>query len=153
MGSELIHYILTHENDDLSKLLLTKKNILGYPTTFVATQINGRRRAKEKLPTWYANPNIVYPPQQNLEQCSSEITARLKCEFITKTPAIPTSPGGTTCLADLTGGFGVDSFFLSHIFKRVIHVEPNPGLLKLARESHAILGISAATPGVLRMDQ
>lgn len=132
---ELISFILEHEHDDLTKLLLKQKEIAGFAPSFVADQINGRRRAKDKLPLWYANPSIVYPPQQNLEQCSSEITAKFKSDFIKK----ENSKARFNSIADLTGGFGVDSFILSKLFSNVIFVEPDPMLLDLAYESHRIL--------------
>lgn len=148
MHDELINFILAHETDDLSKLLLKQKEILGYPASFVANQINGRRKAKEKLPTWYANPSIVYPPQQNLEQCSSEATARFKSEVMSRSvSSAPASGGGTTSLADLTGGFGIDSFFFSKIFSKTYHAEPDAELCRLAERSHALLSRGHASGG------
>src|SRR5690606_1216492 len=41
---------------------------------------------------------------------------------------------------DITGGFGVDTFFLSKIFKEVHYVEPNTELLSLAKHNHQQLG-------------
>jgi THUMP domain-like len=129
---ELISFIIAHEQDDLPKLLLKQKEIAGFAPSFVADQINGRRRAKEKLPHWYSNSSIVYPPQQNLEQCSSEATAKFKTDFIKGESGVRE----LNSLADLTGGFGVDSFFFSKIFSSVIFVEPDPRLVQLAKESH-----------------
>jgi THUMP domain-like len=136
---EVITFIKAHEHDDLSKLLLKKKEILGFASSFVANQINGRRRAKEKLPTWYANPAIVYPPQENLAQCSSEVTAVFKTNFIRQLNGLEVKSKFHT-IVDLSGGFGVDSFFLGKLFSNVIHVEPNVELLALAEKSHQVLG-------------
>jgi hypothetical protein len=131
MDEALVSFIIAHENDDLANLLLKQKDILGHSPSFVVNQINGRRRAKEKLPTWYAHPSVIYPPQQNLEQCSSEATARFKCGVYEK--------GSTETMADLTGGFGVDSFYFNQIFKKVFHVEPNSELIDLARKNYVLL--------------
>lgn len=133
MSTELIQYLLEHEHDDPIKILLNRKTIAGYPPEFVANQLNCRKRAKEKLPTWYANLAVTYPPKQNLEQCSSEITAKVKCNFIQSIAQQKST------LIDLTGGFGVDSFFFSKIFEKVVHVEPNENLCRLAKENHAQL--------------
>jgi 16S rRNA G966 N2-methylase RsmD len=140
MTEEIRNFIMRHERDDIPSLLLKYKTILDYPATFVANQINGRRSAKEKLPTWYENTGIVYPPQASLEQCSSEATAKFKCDVINRANGEGNRRVAQT-IADLTGGFGVDSFFFSQIFKRVYHVEPNQELLQLAKESHEQLGV------------
>jgi 16S rRNA G966 N2-methylase RsmD len=140
VNQELIQFILDHEHDDIGKLLLKHKEILGFPASFVADQINGRKRAKEKLPTWYAHPSIIYPPQQNLEQCSSEITASFKCDFIVRA----SSKGHirNEALIDLTGGFGIDTFCFSRIFNRVVHVEPDDKLSHMAEENFKALGVT-----------
>src|SRR5690606_1649098 len=36
----------------------------------------------------------------------------------------------------LTGGFGVDSFFLSQLFKTAVYVEPDETLFAIARHNH-----------------
>jgi hypothetical protein len=129
-------FIAAHEHDDERKLVLSKKDIFGVPAVVIAEQIAGRRKAKEKLETYYNNPGIVYPPGINLEQSSSEITAAFKRTVVEKEihPA-----GRQTSGADLTGGFGVDSFFLSRGFSSFHYIEPNPHLLEIARHNHGVL--------------
>ena len=41
-------------------------------------QIAGWQTARHKLPAWAAVEGVVYPPHLNMEQCSSEQTARYK---------------------------------------------------------------------------
>ena len=53
---EIQDFILSHENDDVQKLLLKQKTVLGMPTEWIAQQITGRRKAKNKLPA-YATDN------------------------------------------------------------------------------------------------
>ena len=125
----MIDFILTHENEDVNTLLLKHKSIYGYPASFVATQIKGRKRVKEKLPTWYSNPALLYPPQQNLEQTSSEVTAQFKSEIMWEE-----KPGKT--IVDLTGGFGVDAFYFSKKFETVWYVEPDKQLKEIATANH-----------------
>ena len=138
MTDDLIQFILDNENANVQELVLKQKEYFGYPASFVANQINGRRRAKDKLPTWYADPHVIYPPQENIEQCSSEITASVKCKILEAEKKLNT-------IADLTGGFGVDSFFLSQLFKHVFHVEPNAELCSLAKENHKLHGANNIT--------
>lgn len=122
-------FITEQEKTDVQKLLLRHREILGVPSSWVANQIVGRRKAREKLPTWYRTPGIVYPPVLNLEQSSSEVTARYKQGLV-----------GGHHAADLTGGFGVDTWFLSRVFSTVDYVEPDAQLLDITRHNLTRLG-------------
>lgn len=100
----------------------------------IAEQIEGRTKAKEKLPSYYNTKNVVFPPAVNLEQSSSESTAKFKsmvtCEKILR----------RVLCVDLTGGLGVDTFFLSKEFEQVDYVETNTELLEIAMHNHVQLG-------------
>jgi hypothetical protein len=133
LTQEAQQFIHQHANDDERELVLKYKEIHGVPSAQIADQISGRRKAKDKLPAFYATPNIIYPPGTNLEQSSSETTAIYKTEIV-KEEAIPL---GT--IVDLTGGFGIDTYFLSRIFNRVEYIEPNAALLEIARHNHTQL--------------
>jgi 16S rRNA G966 N2-methylase RsmD len=128
-------YIFDHEHEDVRKLALSKKEILGVPPAVLAEQIRGRKKAKEKLPSYYRTQGIVYPPGINLEQCSSEQAAAFKASVVQKHLGIKL----TSC-ADLTGGFGVDSFAFSKICKAVHTVDSNESLLEIAKHNHTLLG-------------
>ncbi len=127
--ADVQEYIASNEHIDLQKLLLKHKEILGVPTAWIAQQILGRRKAKEKLAHWYNTPGIIYPPAINLEQCSSQATAKYKQGLVNGHHA-----------ADLTGGFGVDTFYLSQVFSIVDYIEPDEDLLKIAEHNHGLLG-------------
>lgn len=137
---EVQKFIRDHENDDERKLVLKQKKILGIATSRIAGQIAARRKAKEKLPTYYNTQDIIYPPATNLEQSSSEQTAKFKSDIIGSLLNVPRmgdrlkprfSQG-----ADLTGGLGIDTHFLSKLFSHFDYVEPNAGLLEIARHNH-----------------
>jgi len=128
---EIQEFIKLHETADVPQLVLSRKNVSGVPIAWIAQQIQGRKKAREKLPAWYATPGIVFPPSLNMEQCSSEVTARYKKGLVTGHH-----------MADLTGGFGVDAFFLSQQFQMIDFVEPDKDLMKLARHNLAVLGAS-----------
>ncbi|MFM9837108.1 MAG: THUMP-like domain-containing protein [Cyclobacteriaceae bacterium] len=123
-------YILENENADEKKLLLSKKEILGIPSTIIANQISGRRKAKLKLPTWQQTKGIVYHSNLAIEQSSSEATAKFKTQIINDLVK------GRKSMADLTGGFGVDSLSFSKIFDRVNYVEPNKELVEIVTHNH-----------------
>ena len=126
---EIQHYLWEHEHADETKLLLKQKVFLGVSTRLLAEQLKGRRKAKEKLPTFYKTKNIIYPPQLNLEQSSSERTAKFKSQIVKGNHLI-----------DLTGGFGIDSYFFSKTFQRIDYVEPNPELLETVESNFTALG-------------
>jgi hypothetical protein len=127
---EIQSFIRQHESDDLSKLILKSKEVHGVQIGSVATQIEGRNKAKEKLPSYYNTAGIVYPAAINMEQSSSEVTAKFKSGI-----ALAKISKRSLCV-DLTGGFGVDSFFLSRVFDEVIYVEPDTELLEIAKHNH-----------------
>jgi hypothetical protein len=135
LNSEVIKFILKHENDDVNELLLKFKSIEGIPASLIADQINGRKKSKEKLPSLYSNTQIIYPPAVNLEQSSSEHAARFKLAFVRSLfgNEVPTQG------ADLTGGFGIDACFLSTAFNQYHFVEPNTTLISIARHNHQVL--------------
>jgi 16S rRNA G966 N2-methylase RsmD len=128
-NSDLQNFIYENEHADEHVLLLKQKEIFGLATSIVVDQIIGRRKAKTKIPVFHLTKGIIYPPGINLEQCSSEATALFKSNLIQ----------GKTC-ADLTGGFGVDNFFLSKKFEGVHYVERNSNLLEIVKHNHGKLG-------------
>lgn len=91
----------------------------------VATQIKYLARAASKLPS-YAAAQCILPPLA-FEQASSEACAAHK------------QIGGGSVL-DLTCGLGVDAFFLSRRFRRVVTLERNPMLARIAAENFRRLG-------------
>jgi hypothetical protein len=129
------NFIRNFEDEDPQAIVLQNKTIAGLPASFVADQISGRKKAREKIPVYYSNPFVAYPPKVNLEQSSSETTARYKLDQIKKSGI--TSFGN--CV-DLTGGFGVDSYFFSTLFDSVTYVEPNKTLFDIAASNHHQLG-------------
>jgi 16S rRNA G966 N2-methylase RsmD len=135
---EVQDFIKEHAFDEPHQLLLKHKSIFNVPTALVVDQIVGRKKAKEKLPSWYRNNYVIYPPSVNLEQTSSERAARFKAELLT------TEFGDVSFEKfsglDLTGGFGVDSFFMAQKIKDLNVVETDEGLLEIAKHNHVHLG-------------
>lgn len=91
-------------------------------------QIEGLIKAKKKLPTWFNTNNILFPPKLNLEQTSSEKTADYKASLL---------PSKNTI--DITGGFGIDSYYFSKHHDKVTHVEHNETLAQLVKHNATIL--------------
>ena len=74
-------------------------------------QVEGRERTADKLPTFAAIEDWWYPVRLSCEQCSSELTARYKAHIIESSNLPILQSSNRKCL-DLTGGYGVDTFFL-----------------------------------------
>lgn len=131
-------FLRDHEHSDEKALVLQNKTVLGLPASVIANQLKARKKAKDKLPSYFSTEGIVYPPSINLEQSSSEATAQLKTMIISN--AINSHP--KTC-ADLTGGLGIDSFYFNSLCRQVHYIEPNLELLTIAKHNHERLGATA----------
>jgi hypothetical protein len=127
-------YLIEHEHDDELTLVLKQKEILGIPASIIASQLSGRKTAKAKLPTWYKAKGIVYPLTINLEQCSSETTAAFKEKLLQD------EIKRRLVSVDLTGGFGIDSYFLSTIFESTHHIDVTQELVEIVKHNHHLLG-------------
>ena len=101
-------------------------------------QVEGRERTADKLPTFAAIEDWWYPVRLSCEQCSSELTARYKAQIIH--PSLQGRDG--VRLLDLTGGYGVDTYFLSESFKHTDYVEQNAELCRIATHNFAHKPIS-----------
>jgi len=132
---EVQEYIFNHKDVDEKNLILRARKILGISAILVAQQIAGRRKAEQKLPLFYKKRGIVYPPSLNWEQSSSEATGAFKAELVNRELGKDKFK-----VADLTGGFGIDSFFLRVKAELLDFIEPNLSVLELARHNHNLLG-------------
>ena len=92
-------------------------------------QVEGRERTADKLPTFTAINDWWYPVRLSCEQCSSEATARYKASILRRTIR--------GRLLDLTGGYGVDTYFLSEHFDHTDYVEQNAELCRIATHNFA----------------
>ena len=97
-------------------------------------QIEARQLLRKKVPSWSDNPDLLFPAHLSVEQCSSEATAQYKASLL---------QGDS--FADLTGGLGVDCYFISQHFKKADYVELNPDLCALAKNNFSSLRGASAT--------
>jgi 16S rRNA G966 N2-methylase RsmD len=134
---EVQQFIIDHEHADEKALLLKGSRFEGVETKVLVEQIVGRRKARLKLPTFYNTKDIIYPPGVNLEQSSSEQTALFKASVVKK--LLANEGKNELTLVDLTGGFGVDSFYFSRSIRKVHYVEQSISLLKIAQFNHQTL--------------
>ena len=100
-------------------------------------QVEGRERTADKLPTFAATEDWWYPVRLSCEQCSSELTARYKAHIIESSNSQILESSNRKCI-DLTGGYGVDTFFLSELFEETDYVEQNAELCRIAEHNKEI---------------
>lgn len=99
---------------------------------FALQQIDGWQRGRLKLPTLAAIPDWHWPVRLSLEQCSSEETARYKAHLLKQLIADSGTSPDDWVGVDLTGGLGVDTFFLSQSLSLWHYVERNTELAQVA---------------------
>ena len=128
---------------DPRKLALQASRYPDVDMPYALNQIQGWQTAQRKLPSWAACNGVVYPPHLNMEQCSSEPTARYKQQVARRwAERIPNA--SRTSMTDLTGGFGVDFSFTSRCFDCATYVERNASLCDVVSANLPRLGIRNA---------
>ncbi len=128
LNTKVQNYINTHLKSDVSRLLLKGLPFNTIKPKFIIEQIEAKKRCEKKLPTWYATTNIYYPNKLNIAQASSEITAAYKAKL-----------ANGHKLIDITGGFGVDSYYFSKYITHIIHCEIDRLLSEIAKHNFKIL--------------
>lgn len=136
MNEAIWKYVLEHQNDDVRRLALQGTRDDEVNLQQALQQIAGRQSARRKLPTWAATDGIVYPPHLNMEQCSSEQTARYKASIA---QGFLSKGGENSVFVDLTGGFGVDFYWMSQGFSQRFYVERDASLCAIAAHNFQVL--------------
>lgn len=121
-------FIDSNRGENLTKLAL-KKAPEDVNLQRALQQLKGIYVVSQKVPTWSFFPRLEYPKQLSLEQCSSEVTARYKGSLV-----------AGDSMTDLTGGMGVDCFFIGQNFARVVYIERQEELCKYAKHNFTLLG-------------
>ncbi|SHG03735.1 class I SAM-dependent methyltransferase [Chryseobacterium sp. OV279] len=127
INKEIQDYINANLDTDLHTLLLKKSPFPDVSMPEIVQQIKGKQTARKKFP-FLLKDGIVFPPQLNLEQSSSEKTADYKSQILKGKKFI-----------DLTSGFGIDAYYLSKNFEEITLVEQNQELLSIVEHNWGIL--------------
>ena len=136
-------FVKQFRESDPRKLALQASRYPDVDMPYALNQIQGWQTALRKLPSWAACDGVVYPPHLNMEQCSSEPTARYKQQVARRwAERIPNA--SRTSMTDLTGGFGVDFSFTSRCFDCATYVERNASLCEVVGANLPRLGIQNA---------
>ncbi|WP_461377874.1 THUMP-like domain-containing protein [Cloacibacterium normanense] len=131
MGNKIQYFIDANLNADLHSLLFKKSPFPEVSIQELVQQIKGRKVAEKKFP-FLNQENIIFPPNLNLEQASSQDTADFKKQFFKGEKFV-----------DLTCGFGIDAYFLSQNFEEITLIEQNTELLDIVKHNWEVLGRKA----------
>jgi len=130
LTKEVQSFIRQHTSDDAARIALRKSPFEEVSPSELAQQIVGRQKVRNKVPDWVEQDVPLYFPEKlNLEQCSSSKTGKFKATLL--------SPN--TSILDLTGGFGVDSYYFAQRTKQVVHCEINPILSQIVAYNFQVL--------------
>ncbi|WP_194976428.1 class I SAM-dependent methyltransferase [Aquiflexum lacus] len=127
--ASLKQFVQDHLMEDPAQLLFAHSGKTDFDLKEAVQQIQARQKAKQKLPSWAAHPELIFPPSLSLEQASSEETAKFKSGIPTKGKS----------MVDLTGGFGVDTFYLAKKFEKAVYCEKNPELSAIVEYNFNLL--------------
>lgn len=135
-------FIQEHDGADTFdvRFLTSVRQQFGADAERVIATLAVRKKLKDKVPQWFAEPSLVYPKPLAGEQCSSSATAFYKASLLQELAA----SAGKGCLrvADLTGGLGVDAWAFSQVATEVLYNEMDADLADAARHNFAALGRS-----------
>lgn len=120
-------FIRENLNTDVPTLAL-KKAPVGTDFSLALRQIAARQLLQKKVPQWAENEDLLFPAHLSIEQCSSEASAKYKAEQLE----------GQT-FADLTGGLGVDTYYISQHFRQADYVEQQAELCDMAQHNFDVL--------------
>lgn len=128
--SEFKAFFELHQHDDPTALILSAKG--DKKTIGMVEQLRSRNKIRKKLPEWFARYDLHLPPEDNLSQSSSSITAAFKSRYVEGS------------LLDLTLGSGIDMWKMSKMTSSCAGVEPNEDLA--ARTAHNFKQLDVECP-------
>ena len=131
-------YIKQHRKDDVYRLALAKAPD-GVDLQYALQQIAAYQTIEKKIPSWAECDDLIFPPKLSLEQSSSELTARLKASLIEE--FMGNEPFSHI---DLTGGMGIDCYFVAQKTTHSHYVEQNAELCNIAQHNFTHLDANIA---------
>lgn len=130
LSKDVQSFIQANRHVSPASMALKKSPFAEVTSSELANQIAGFQKTEKKIPDWTSSEIALYYPEKlNLEQCSSSETGKIKASLI-----LP-----QTSLADLTGGFGVDSYYFAQKAANVTHCEINPTLSAIVEHNFEVL--------------
>ncbi len=163
--SSFARFVLEHEQNDIYALRLAAGKYKDMDVKRACLTIECRRKLKNKVPSFYACPEFRYVASLPAEQCSGEKTAAYKARIAAEIlagdspvagEAVAASSAltprtedrhianlkGFRCIADLTGGMGVDAMAFAAVADEVLYNEMNAELAEATAHNFGLLGIT-----------
>ena len=125
---KVFDFIAANWQKEITQLAFKKELVEGIDNRFVLQQLYGKQKAKKKLPFLFNHLNILYPLKVSVEQSTSETVAAWKAQLVAGQK-----------LLDITGGFGVDSYFFSQQMQQVTYCEQQTALTEIAQHNFQVL--------------
>ena len=111
---EFWHYVQLNDSADTLSLRL-KKESLEFDKNLAITQIECRQKLKSKIPDILALPEFLFPNTLSAEQCTCQEVAKYHSSLFSADDTV----------LDMTGGLGIDDYFISAACKHLTTLEIN----------------------------
>ena len=128
-------FIQAHAKDDPNSLRLKyagKSSMMDFPIDFALLQIEARRKAQKKMPSFIENVLFVFPDTISAEQASNETVARFHASLISL----------NSSLLDLTAGLGIDDLTFAKSGINVTACEINEVKATALRHNSEVLEVA-----------
>lgn len=129
-SEEFWRFVKEHQADDVHRLRLKYAGRHDEQVDWAIDQIEARKKVDRKLPLFFQNETLLFPSVLSAEQCSSEDTAIYKQHLVS---------GRFDTICDLTGGLGIDSYYLAAVASRLTYIERFPHYCDVARHNFEVL--------------
>ena len=139
----IARFVQEHLNDDTARLILDRAKWPEIDIDLAVNCIESRRKLRGKVQEWYDNPELIFPLKLSAEQCSSSSTGAYKAAFarsIYERCSTVEDTQREMRIADLTGGYGVDSWSFSKVADKVLYCEMLSVLCDAAKHNFTALG-------------
>lgn len=132
LNDNFFAFVTQHLGEDAMRLRLKKWPEMNFSLDLAITQVEARNRnLDKKIPRWAENSRVVFPSLLATEQCSSQATAAYKQQLVV---------GNSLC--DLTGGLGIDLYFMAQNVQKATYIEQSELYCHVAQHNFATLGAS-----------
>lgn len=123
--------VAENRGHDPAKLALSLRGSAVVRPALVAQQVDAYNRLGGKVPSWAGYDGLEFPFPVAIQQCSSEPLARFRKALA----------GDAKSVIDLTGGLGVDCYFMGQGRESVTYVDASSEAVSAAQWNFAILGV------------
>lgn len=114
---------------DAHGVALSVKSSPSVRPSVVAEQVDGWNRLAVKVPSWSKVEGLFFPFPLAIQQCSSEAVAKWRASLVCG-----------DSLLDLTGGLGVDCFFMGRGLRSVTYLDADERAVMAAKNNFNLLG-------------